>query len=135
MHPEYNNTGGIIPGLTVNSVPGVSAVVSNPNPNQWFNPAAFIQPPDFTLGNASRTDGAVLGPGVHNFDATLVKRIETRRDTTLEFTTTAFNVFNHADWNLPDTAIGSAAAPNTDAGHIIGSHGGRVIQLGLTFNF
>ena len=135
IHPEYNNTGGVITGLTVNSVPGVSPVVSHPNPNLWFNPAAFIQPADFTLGDAERTSGAVLGPGVHTFDATLVKRIETGRDTTIEFTTTAFNVFNHADWNLPDTAIGSVAAPNTDAGHIIGSHGGRVIQLGLTFNF
>ena len=135
IHPEYNNTGGIISGLTTNSVPGVSRAVSNPNPNQWFNPAAFIQPPDFTLGNAPRTIGSVLSPGVHNFDATLVKRIETGKDTTVEFTTTAFNVFNHGDWNMPDTAIGSAAAPNTDAGRIIGSHGGRVIQLGLTFNF
>jgi hypothetical protein len=135
IHPEYNNTGGIISGLTVNSVPGVSPVVSNPSPNLWFNPAAFIQPPDFTLGDSPRTLASVLGPGVHSFDATLVKRVETGRDTTLEFTTTAFNVFNHADWDTPDTAIGSAAAPNTNAGHIIGSHGGRVIQLGLTFNF
>ncbi len=135
IHPEYNNTGGVITGLTTNTVPGVSPTVSNPNPNLWFNPAAFIQPPDFTMGDASRTIGAILGPGVHNFDATLVKRIETGRDTTVEFTTTAFNVFNHGDWNIPDTAIGSLAAPNTDAGKIIGSHGGRVIQLGLTFNF
>ena len=135
IHPEYNNTGGIIPGLTVDTVPAISPVAPNRNPNQWFNPAAFIQPADFTLGDASRTAGGVLGPGVHNFDATIVKRIETGKDSTVEFTTTAFNIFNHGDWNMPDTAIGSQAAPNTDAGHIIGSHGGRVIQLGLTFNF
>jgi hypothetical protein len=135
IHPEFNNTGGVITGLTVNSVPGVSPVVPNQSPNLWFNPAAFIQPADFSLGDAPRTTGAVLSPGVHNFDATLVKRFETGRDTTVEFTTTAFNIFNHADWNMPDTAIGSIATPNTDAGHIIGSHGGRVIQLGLTFNF
>ncbi len=134
VHPEFNNTGGVISGLTVNSVAGVSPAVSNQSPNLWFNPAAFIQPPDFTLGDAPRTIN-ILGPGVHSFDATLVKRIETGKDTTVEFTTTAFNVFNHADWNSPDTAIGSLAAPNTDAGRIIGSHGGRVIQLGLTFNF
>jgi hypothetical protein len=135
IHPEFNNTGGVISGLTVDTVPGVSPTVAHSNPNLWFNPAAFIQPPDFTLGDAPRTVDAILGPGVHNFDATLVKRIETGKDTTVEFTTTAFNVFNHGDWNTPDTAIGSVATPNTDAGHIIGSHGGRVIQLGLTFNF
>jgi hypothetical protein len=31
--------------------------------------------------------------------------------------------------------IGPASAPNVDAGRIIGSHGGRVIQLGLKFSF
>ena len=134
IHPEFNNTGGVISGLTVNTVPGISASVSHQSPDLWFNPAAFVQPPDFTLGDASRTS-TVLGPGGHNFDATLVKRFEMGKDSTIEFTTTAFNVFNHGDWNQPDTAIGSASAPNTDAGRIIGSHGGRVIQLGLSFNF
>ena len=135
IHPEFNNTGGVITGLTVDTVPGVSPAVSHRSPDLWFNPAAFIQPADFTLGDAPRTPGAILGPGTHTVDATLVKRFETGRDTTVEFTTTAFDVFNHADWNKPDTAIGSVSAPNTNAGRIIGSHGGRVIQLGLTFNF
>jgi hypothetical protein len=31
--------------------------------------------------------------------------------------------------------IGPASAPNLDAGKIIGSHGGRVIQLGLKLSF
>jgi hypothetical protein len=53
----------------------------------------------------------------------------------MEMTATAFNFINHGDWNNPDTAIGPASAPNVDAGRIIGSHGGRVIQLGLTLNF
>ena len=44
---------------------------------------------------------------------------------------TALDVLNHANWNYPDTMIGPASAPNVDAGRIIGSHGGRVIQLGL----
>jgi hypothetical protein len=31
--------------------------------------------------------------------------------------------------------IGPATAPNVNAGKIIGSRGGRVIQLGLRFSF
>ena len=31
--------------------------------------------------------------------------------------------------------IGPASAPNVDAGKIIGSRGGRVIQFGLRFSF
>jgi hypothetical protein len=42
---------------------------------------------------------------------------------------------NHANWNDPDNVIGSATTPNLDAGKIIGSRGGRVIQLGLRLSF
>ena len=134
-HPEFNNTGGVITGLTVNSVPGVNPQVSNQGPALWFNPAAFDQPADFTLGTASRTSPVLLNPASHSFDLSVVKRIEVSTDRSLEFTATGFNFINHGDWNYPDTSIGPASAPNLDAGKIIGSHGGRVVQLGLTFNF
>jgi hypothetical protein len=101
----------------------------------WFNPAAFDQPPDFTLGTASRTSPTLRNPGNNNFDLSVAKRVQIGLDRSVEFTATGFNFVNHADWNNPDTTIGSASAPNVDAGKIIGSHGGRVIQLGLTFNF
>jgi predicted RNA-binding protein YlqC (UPF0109 family) len=42
---------------------------------------------------------------------------------------------NHANWNDPDNVIGSVTTPNLDAGKIIGSRGGRVIQLGLRLSF
>jgi hypothetical protein len=42
---------------------------------------------------------------------------------------------NHANWNDPDTLIGPASAPNANAGRIIGSTGGRVLQLGLRYSF
>jgi hypothetical protein len=47
----------------------------------------------------------------------------------------AFNFINNANWNDPDTRIGTAATPNANAGKIIGSRGQRVIQLGLRFSF
>ena len=122
-------------GLTVDSVPGINPSVPDPGPNRWFNPAAFDQPPDFTLGNASRTSPTLLNPGNHNLDLSVVKRLGIGPDRSMEMTATAFNFINHGDWNNPDTAIGPASAPNVDAGRIIGSHGGRVVQLGLTFNF
>ena len=42
---------------------------------------------------------------------------------------------NHANWNQPDTRIGSVTAPNFNAGKIVGSTGGRIVQLGLRINF
>jgi hypothetical protein len=135
LHPQFNNTGGVLTGLTVDSVPGVDPGVSQPGPNLWFNPAAFNQPADFTPGNASRTSSTLLNPGTHSFDLSVVKHVPIGLEQSVEFTATAFNFINHGDWNYPDTAIGPASAPNIDAGKIIGSHGGRVIQLGLIFNF
>ena len=54
LEPQFNNTGGVAPGLRVNVVPGVDPHVQNQGPALWFNPAAFDQPPDFTLGNGPR---------------------------------------------------------------------------------
>jgi len=135
MHPEFNNTGGILPTLYVNAVPGVDPHVANPGPSLWFNPAAFSQPPDFTPGNGSSTQADLLGPGFNSLDLSVDKRFPAGGSRTLEFTATAFNILNHANWNYPDTTIGPVNAPNVDAAKIIGSHGGRVIQLGLNLNF
>ncbi|MGO8792451.1 MAG: hypothetical protein ACLQVL_34400 [Terriglobia bacterium] len=134
-HPEFNNTGDVLSTLNVNLVPGVSPHVSSPGPAEWFNPAAFDQPADFTAGDASRTISGLLGPGYNSMDVSLGKRLPVGGERAVEFNATALNVLNHANWNYPDTMIGSVSEPNVDAGRIIGSHGGRVIQLGLKFSF
>jgi hypothetical protein len=135
LHPEFNNTGGVLPTLNVNVVPGVDPHVAHPGPALWYNPAAFDQPPDFTPGNGPRTEPDLLGPGYNSMDLSVTKRLPMGGDRAFEFTATAINMLNHANWNYPDPNIGPASAPNVDAGKIIGSHGGRVIQLGLKFSF
>src|SRR5579862_2307613 len=135
LHPEYNNTGGVLSTLYVNVVPGVDPHVANPGPSSWFNPAAFSQPADFTLGNGPRTEPDLLGPGFNTMDLSVNKRFPVGGGRAIEFNATGFDILNHANWNSPDTNIGPESAPNVDAGKIIGSHGGRVIQLGLKFNF
>jgi hypothetical protein len=135
LRPEFNNTGGVITALNVNVAPGVNPGVSNPGPSQWFNPAAFDQPPDFTLGDASRTNPTLRNPGTQNYDLSVSKRIALGAERAVEFNASGFNFLNHANWNDPDPMIGPPSAPNVNAGKIIGSRGGRVIQLGLRFSF
>ena len=130
----YNNTGGVLNTLRADVVPGVEPKVSNQGANLWFNPAAFTQPADFTMGNAPRTL-SILNPGLQNHDVSLAKRFAVDQDRTMEFTMSAFNFLNHGTWNDPDPTIGSVASPNVNAGHIIGSRGGRVVQLGLRLSF
>ncbi len=135
LTPLFNNTGGVVQALHVDAVPGVDPHVASPGPSLWFNPAAFTQPPDFTIGDVSRTLSGLLNPGTQNWDMSLNKRFPLAADRTLEFNATAFDFMNHANWNDPDNVIGSTTTPNLDAGHITGSRGGRVIQLGLRLSF
>jgi hypothetical protein len=137
LQPAFNNTGGVIPfgALYVDLVPGVDPRSANRSPSQWFNPAAFVNPADFTPGNGPRVHPTLLGPGGYNHDMTLNKRMALSGDRTLEFTATLLNATNHANWNQPDTRIGTQLTPNFNAGKIIGSSGGRIVQLGLRINF
>jgi hypothetical protein len=135
LHPEFNNTGGVLPTLNVNVVPGVDPHVANPGPSLWYNPTAFDQPADFTPGNGPPTEPDLLGPGYNSMDLSVTKRVPMGSDRALEFSATAINMLNHGNWNYPDPNIGPASAPNVDAGKIIGSHGGRVVQIGLKFSF
>jgi hypothetical protein len=135
IRPLFNRTGGIVSNLRVNVVPGVDPSVEKQSPQQWFNPAAFAQPDDFTLGDGPRTHPSLRGPSDQFHHLSLTKRIELGAETSLEFVTEAFNFPNHANLNDPDTRIGPDSSPNLNAGKIIGSTGGRVMQLGLRILF
>lgn len=135
LRPLFNRTGGLIGSLRVNLVPGVNPQVENPTAERWFNPEAFAQPDDFTAGNGPRTHPQLRGPGEQFHHLSLTKRIELTSDASLEFVTEAFNFPNLANLNDPDTRIGSDENPNLNAGKIIGSTGGRVMQIGLRILF
>jgi len=131
----FNNTGGFTQDLRVNLVPGVNPHVENPTASQWFNAAAFVQPLDFTLGDGPRTHPSLRNPGFQNFDMSLTKRVPVTDQWTLELIMEAFNALNYGNLNLPDRMIGSLANPNLNAGRIVGTTGGRVVQLGLRLSF
>ena len=135
LRPEYNYTGSVVQALRVNVVPGVDPSVANPGPDGWFNPAAFDQPADFTIGDGPRTHPQLRNPNYQNHDLSVTKRFALAPDRTLEISAVGLNFLNHANWNTPDPVIGPASAPNLNAGKIIGSRGGRVIQLGARISF
>jgi len=135
LEAEFNNTGGVVEALYVNAVPGVDPHVSDPSPQLWFNPAAFVNPPDFEIGDVPRSHPTLRNPSNQNHDLGITKRFALYGGQSLEFVGTALNFLNHANWNEPDSEIGTADSPNTNAGRIIGSRGGRVMQLGLRYIF
>jgi hypothetical protein len=135
LRPLFNNTGGVIQNLRVNVVSSASPAAVNQGPEHWFNPAAFDQPPDFAPGNASRTHPSLRNPSSQNHDLSLSKRFALGPERTVELSAVGLNFLNHANWNDPDTVIGPSFAPNANAGKIIGSRGGRVVQVGLRLSF
>jgi hypothetical protein len=86
-------------------------------PERWFDTAAFGLPAPFTFGSASRN--SVIGPGFANLDVALAKNWALRGSSALELRWEVFNVFNRANFDLPDRIFGtpnfgrifSAAAP------------------------
>jgi hypothetical protein len=116
-------------------VAGVSPLAASPSAERWFNPAAFSHPGDFELGNAQRTYPDLMNPSWQNHDLAVSKRVTISSEQSLELQFQSFNFVNHANWNDPDARIGTIDAPNVNAGRIIGSTGGRVLQLGARYSF
>ena len=135
LEPLFNNTGGMIPYLRVDAVPGVDPHVRKPGPEAWFNPEAFVNPPHFALGGVPRTHPTLRNPNYSNHDISITKRVVLSQEQSVEVLLQSFNFINQGNWNDPDNEIGSANARNVNAGRIIGSRGGRVLQLGLRYHF
>jgi hypothetical protein len=87
------------------------------------------------MGNGPRTHPTLRNPTTQNHDLSVSKRFAIDQERALEFNASGFNFINLGVWNDPDVFIGTAKAPNANAGRIIGSRGGRVIQMGLRFSF
>ena len=100
---------------------------------QWFDTTAAVAPPAFTFGTAGRA--VLTGPGLTQLSLSLLKNFRFKERYNVQFRAESLNFINHANWTDPDPMIGPASAPNVNAGRIIGSRGGRVIQVGLRFSF
>ena len=106
--------------------------VSNPNIQEWFNPAAFAQPAAYTFGNMGRN--VLFGPGLRTFDFSMGKNFRLPplgEGGQLQFRFDATDVLNHPCFSNPNASIGT---PN--AGTITGTTvSGRVLQLGARLSF
>jgi hypothetical protein len=75
------------------------------NPNQWFNPDAFIAPPATIgfYGNAGRN--TYIGPGLTTWDFSVLKDTKIRESLNLQFRAEIFNLLNHANFNTPNLIV------------------------------
>jgi len=108
------------------------------SPDQWFNPAAFVAPPNNSgfYGNAGRD--TLLGPGLATWDFSFLKQMSFRENLRVQFRAEFFNVLNHANFNTPNLIIAvlppgsNTPQANPAAGQVQGtSTTSRQIQFGL----
>ncbi len=95
---------------------------------QFFNTAAFLVAPQFTLGSSSRNP--VRGPNYQNVDLALIKRTYVREQMNVEFRAETFNLTNTPPLNAPNAVLGTPGF-----GSINSAGDPRVIQFALKFNF
>ena len=110
------------------------------NPNQWFNPNAFIAPPSNSgfYGNMGRD--SYTGPGLATWDFSAAKATHISEGMNLQFRAEIFNLLNRANFNTPNLISYVLQAPpnatlpeqSPTAGQITStSTTSRQIQFGL----
>jgi hypothetical protein len=75
------------------------------NPNQWFNPNAFLAPPVNSgfYGNVGRD--TYIGPGLATWDFSVLKNTRIRESLNLQFRAEIFNLLNRANFNTPNLIV------------------------------
>lgn len=112
-------------------------------PVRWFNTEAFVNPADFTIGNAPRTLPTTRGPGLNDTSFSLFKTFKVKERFRLEIRWELFNALNTVNYNVPNTTfqpnrpVAGQTATNLNAnfGRILGALEPRRMQFGLRVAF
>jgi len=106
-----------------------SGELEEPTLDAWFDKTAFVVPADFTYGDTER--GVLRGDHQWNVDFSIFKRFSLNGSKSIEFRAEAFNLLNSVYFDLPNTAIDTAAGGRVTAT----SNAARSMQFGLKFLF
>ena len=116
--------------------PNFTGPVIEGGANQYFNPAAFIQPLAGTYGNVGRN--ILQGAGLATTDLSLAKKFNLSERVNLRFRAEFFNILDHTNLNTPNPVVYTAATggPSPTAGVITSTAtSSRQIQFGLKLSF
>jgi hypothetical protein len=114
---------------------GVSPTAGAGSLKEWFNKAAFVQPPNSSTtpncpncGNVPRN--SIAGPGTIQNNMSLSKTMQLGDTRSMEFRATANNVFNTVQYSGVDT---NAASPTF--GQVTSASSMRAFQFTARFRF
>jgi hypothetical protein len=101
-----------------------------------FRTEVFAPPAVGTIGNAAKT--VIRGPGVNNFDLTILKNFPIRERFQLQFRCEMYNAFNHTQFSGLDTSArfdAQARQVNATFGQFTAAGAPRYIQFALRARF
>jgi outer membrane receptor protein involved in Fe transport len=118
LNADFNQRADTVPGCNYKNVPG------GQNRNEWYNPACFSIPAQYTFGDAGV--GSIRGPGVSNTDLALWKEFDistflNHEKTAIQLRFESFNVFNRTNLGMPQNATWIGTNVDTNAGPVITS--------------
>jgi hypothetical protein len=100
--------------------------------NQWFNPAAFLAPPNNSGFYGDLGRDTLTGPGLGTWDFSLLKDTPIQEGMNLQFRAEFFNLLNRANFNSPNAVVFTPTGVSPTAGVITStSTTSRQIQFAL----
>jgi hypothetical protein len=107
-----------------------NGALDNRTVEQWFDLSAFPVVPTgaYRFGNSGRN--ILDGPGTMAVNASLVRKFALRERSQAQFRWEVFNVFNHANFDLPNNNVNAAAG-----GTITSASAPRVMQFAIRVQF
>ncbi len=91
---------------------GASAKLEGPVKDRlgrYFDTSRFVAAPAYQFGNLARTLPDVLGPGIHNWDVSLIKDTRIAERVRFQIRGEAFNIWNHPAFADPGLSFGTAS--------------------------
>ncbi len=103
--------------------------LAHPNPQEWFDTAAFAIPAPYTWGNAGRN--ILRGPGLATVDLSLRRRFAIGEGLHLTAEAQSFNLLNRTNFNQPDAIVDQTLT----FGKIFSAKAPRQVQFVLRLTF
>jgi hypothetical protein len=127
MHYSITGNSKIVSGRLADYLGG-PALLPNPGPNGWFNPAAFTAAPQDRWGTSG--EGNVVGPGLQQYNLALTKFFRVTERISLRARAEFINAFNCVNFQGPQVN-----SSDSTFGTVSAAYPPRNIQLGLKLTF
>jgi hypothetical protein len=143
LTPSFSNgdpsgTGTTVRGFTATQRPDQvhDGNLTDPTPNQYFDPTAFVKPADNIGRFGSAKVGTLVGPGTSVFSMTLGKGFALSGTSKVRFEVAFSNLFNVENLDVPATmSVTSSSFGRINATQTVDQAGPRTIQFSLRYSF